>query len=192
MTLKEKWQKYEVELEKIQDLKDKLYEQKRKCECNIDHSYENNKYVKMYLGETDIEPITSLEEFEQFMSEGACYITDCVVDKFFEVNGYESDNENEQSEQRGWTFEPLWYNVVQMFCDASYDNIDYLMDDVKAQQFCDCVYDKWSAEYENAEDYLYYGMGYDDWYKAHKESFESEEDAKFVWWAAFYRMGEAD
>lgn len=188
MTLKEKWQKYEADIKNIQDLKDKLYEQKRKCEKNIDHSYSNNKWVKMYLGETEIEPITSLEEFEQFMNEGASYITDCVVDIFFEKNGYESDNEEEQEEQREWMSETLWYNVVQMFCSASYDNIDYLIDDVQTQQFCDCVYDKWSAEYENAEADLYFGYGFQTWYDHHKDSFESEEEAKFVWTVATVRM----
>ena len=191
MTLEEKWQKYEADIKNIQDLKDKLYEQKRKCEKNIDHSYSNNKWVKMYLGETEIEPITSLEEFEQFMNEGASYITDCVVDIFFEKNGYESDSEEEQDEQREWMSETLWYNVVQMFCSASYDNIDYFIDDVQTQQFYDCVYDKWSAEYENAEADLYFGYGFQTWYDHHKDSFESEEEAKFVWTIATVRMTNA-
>lgn len=192
MTLEDKWNSYTKRIEAVDELSELLYEQKRRCECNIDHSYANNKWVKKYLGETEIEPITSVEEFNQFMAEGAVYITDCVVDLFYEDNEYESDNEAEQEEERCATFESLWYNVVQMFCYVSYENIDYLFDDIKAQRYADVIGDNYRAEYENAKDYLYYGQGYADWYKGNGGTFESEEDAKFVWKIAFYDMADAD
>lgn len=189
MTLKEKWESYESHIKDLRSLKEILREKKYDCEYNIDYLRTNNKYVKAYLDGQEIETIKSSEEFEQFMGEGACYVTDCVVDKFFEINGYESDDEEEQDEQRNWTFETLWYNVVQMYCDASFEAIDELIEDVNSQQWADCI-EGYEAEYENAKDYLYYGLGYDDWYD--NESFESEEDAKFIWHVAFEAMANAD
>ena len=192
MTLKEKWESYQKHLDDVEELKDLLYEQKRKCECNIDHSFSNNKWVRKYLGDTEIEPIISVEEFNQFMEEGANYITDCVVDIILEENGYESDDENEQEDERIATFESLWYNVVQMFCHVSYENIDYLMDDIKAQRWSDTIGTGYEAEYENACDDLYYGIGYSEWFEGNGDVFDSEDDAKFVWKVAFYDMAEAD
>lgn len=190
MTLKEKWESYESRIEGLDELRDKLYEQKRRCEITVDHSYANNKYVKAFLGENEIEPITSLEEFEQFMNEEANYITDCVTYKFFEINGYESNDEDKQEEQREWVFETLWYNVVQMYCATSWDAID--AEEMRNQQFRDCIYDEYGAEYENAKADLYYGYGYGTWYEGNGESFESEDDAKFVWHIAVERMANAD
>jgi hypothetical protein len=47
------------------------------------------------------------------------------------------------------------------------------------------------AEYENACDYLYYGYGFDKWFKSCEGSM-SREEAKIIWKAAFNKMANAD
>mgnify|MGYP006931936609 FL=1 len=47
------------------------------------------------------------------------------------------------------------------------------------------------AAFENACDYLYFGYGFNRWFKA-CEGYISEEDAKVVWKAAINKMGNED
>jgi hypothetical protein len=56
------------------------------------------------------------------------------------------------------------------------------------------VLSKYEAEYENACDYLYYGYGFNKWYKAqiNNGSEMSEEEAKTVWNKAFHKMANED
>lgn len=191
MTLKEKWQSYDARIEDLNELEDLLREQKRKCECNIDHSYANDVWVKNYLNGEEIDTIKSVDEFNQFMEEGANYIADCVTDIFFGEDGYESDEEEAHDEEREATFEILWYNVVQMYCKASYDALDELIDDVENQRHSDCI-SPYRSEYENAKDDIYYGYGYQFWYDGNGDAFDNEDDAKFIWHCAFNCMAEAD
>lgn len=172
-------------------MKDLLYEQKRRCEYNIDYYHTNDVWVRKYLGNDEIDTIKSVEEFNQFMDEGANYIAGCVTGIFFEENGYESDNEDKQDEEHGEMFETLWYNVVQMYCNASYDVIDDLVEDVENQRYSDCIH-PYQAEYENAKDDIYDGYGYKFWHDANGDAFDNEDDAKFIWICAFNHMAEAE
>lgn len=187
MTLKEKWDSYDAHFDDIFALSNLLAEELLKCERNIEHSYSNNVWVKKYLDGEEIEPIKSVDEFNQFMEEGSCYVTEAVTDTFFSENGYESDDEEEQYEERNAVFDTLWHNVVQMYCNASYEAIDDMLEDIKNQRYSDCI-EPYETEFSNALDDVCFDYDYQTWYKSNGQTFENEDDAKFIWDCAFYRL----